>query len=188
MSQANFAPYMECSLALAEDLVNTAHEGHDHLQDVASLRAFAEEHNLTGPRATASDLEEVRELRSRLTSVWTAADEESAARILNALLKSSGANPVLTNHEDDQPWHLHYTPPGAPLAPRLTAECAMALAVVIAEGGFERLRRCASETCDDVFVDASRNRSRRYCSPSVCGNRASVRAFRERQKAERDAG
>jgi predicted RNA-binding Zn ribbon-like protein len=44
-----------------------------------------------------------------------------------------------------------------------------------------RLRECASETCAWIFVDRSKNGSRRWCSMSDCGNRAKVRAFRERQ-------
>ena len=46
----------------------------------------------------------------------------------------------------------------------------------------DRLRVCASETCTDVLVDLSKNRSRRFCEAS-CGNRASVAAYRARQAA-----
>jgi len=38
-----------------------------------------------------------------------------------------------------------------------------------------RVRECASETCDWVFVDASKNRSRRWCDMRSCGNRAKAR-------------
>lgn len=183
MSQADFGPYMECSLAVAVDLVNTGDEAHDHLDSVQALSAFVTAHELSdAPEARPQDLEEIRTLRRSLRQVWAAADPSEAGAILNRLLEASGAHPVLTNHGNG-PWHLHYTPAGAPLAKRLTAESAMALAVVLAQDGFERLRTCDSDTCDDVFVDASRNRSRRYCSPEVCGNRASVRAYRARQRA-----
>lgn len=185
MSQADFGPYTECSLAVAVDLVNSAHDGHDHLPDVAALDGFVRDHDLSdAPRARRADLEAVHELRERLRAVFHAGDEAHASAILNELLAASGAHPMLTNHGDGR-WHLHYTPAGAPLSARLAAESAMALAVVIAAGGFGRLRTCDSDTCLDVFVDASKNRSRRYCSPEVCGNRASVRAYRERQKAAR---
>ena len=61
-------------------------------------------------------------------------------------------------------------------------------AVVIGDGGFDRLRLCARDDCDDVFVDASRNRSRRFCDPATCGNRAHVAAYRARQRSARAAG
>lgn len=44
-----------------------------------------------------------------------------------------------------------------------------------------RLRECASETCAWIFVDRTKNGSRRWCSMSDCGNRAKVRAYRDRQ-------
>jgi len=113
--------------------------------------------------------------------VFEAPDEETAAGILNGLLAKSGARPELTNH-DGRSWHLHYTPLKTPPAPRIAAESAMALSVVLAEDGFDRLRTCEGDRCADVFVDVSRNRSRRFCSPAVCGNRASVAAYRARQK------
>jgi predicted RNA-binding Zn ribbon-like protein len=46
-----------------------------------------------------------------------------------------------------------------------------------------RLRRCQNEGCLWAFVDASRNGSRRWCDPEICGNVAKVRAYRQRQKA-----
>ena len=59
---------------------------------------------------------------------------------------------------------------------------AMGLTTALIEGGFERFGRCASTTCDDVFVDTSRNRSRLHCSES-CTTRESVAAYRRRQRA-----
>ena len=51
------------------------------------------------------------------------------------------------------------------------------------DGRWERLRVCHDETCTAVFFDRSKNRSGKWCSMAVCGNRAKVRAFRERQAA-----
>ena len=39
----------------------------------------------------------------------------------------------------------------------------------------ERVGRCADERCGWLFVDTSRNRSRRWCSMESCGNRAKAR-------------
>jgi predicted RNA-binding Zn ribbon-like protein len=46
----------------------------------------------------------------------------------------------------------------------------------------ERLRMCDADDCGWLFLDASRNRSRRWCDMSDCGNRAKVRRFRSRQR------
>ena len=46
-----------------------------------------------------------------------------------------------------------------------------------------RVRVCAGVTCDWLFLDLSRNRSRRWCDMAVCGNRAKVRRFREAHPA-----
>jgi predicted RNA-binding Zn ribbon-like protein len=53
------------------------------------------------------------------------------------------------------------------------------------DGSFEHLKLCADPTCRAVFYDRSRNRSGKWCSMEACGNRAKVRAWRERQRAAR---
>jgi predicted RNA-binding Zn ribbon-like protein len=44
----------------------------------------------------------------------------------------------------------------------------------------ERVRECAAEDCSLIFYDESRSNNRRWCSMQRCGNRAKVRAHRER--------
>ncbi len=51
------------------------------------------------------------------------------------------------------------------------------------DGSFEHLKLCASEDCRAVFYDRSKNHSGRWCSMESCGNRAKVRAWRERQRS-----
>lgn len=45
-----------------------------------------------------------------------------------------------------------------------------------------RVRRCADDECGWLFVDESRNRSRRWCSMEGCGTRAKVMRYRQRQR------
>jgi predicted RNA-binding Zn ribbon-like protein len=52
------------------------------------------------------------------------------------------------------------------------------------DGRWERFRLCHDPGCGSVFFDRSKNKSGKWCSMSSCGNRAKVRAFRERQAAE----
>jgi predicted RNA-binding Zn ribbon-like protein len=45
-----------------------------------------------------------------------------------------------------------------------------------------RVRRCAREGCDWLFVDQSKNHSRRWCSMSLCGSRVKARRYYRRKK------
>ncbi len=46
-----------------------------------------------------------------------------------------------------------------------------------------RVRACESEECQWLFLDTSRNHSRRWCEMRICGNRSKVRRFYERHHA-----
>jgi predicted RNA-binding Zn ribbon-like protein len=56
----------------------------------------------------------------------------------------------------------------------------MALVDVIRAGELDRLRVCGAADCDDIVLDLSRNRSRRYCEGG-CAARAHSAAYRARQ-------
>lgn len=45
-----------------------------------------------------------------------------------------------------------------------------------------RIRECAAEECRWLFLDRSKNASRRWCDMTVCGNRAKARRHRDRQR------
>ena len=111
--------------------------------------------------------------------------EDDAAALVNTLLRDANALPQLVKH-DNWDYHLHATPPDAPLADRMAVEAAMAFTDVIRSRQLDRLRLCAADHCDNVHVDLSKNRSRRFCSTS-CANRTNVAAYRTRQ-AMRPAG
>ena len=59
-----------------------------------------------------------------------------------------------------------------------------ALAEALADGDTSRFRICANDACRWVFEDTSRGGRRRWCDMQSCGNRAKVRRFRSRQRAE----
>jgi predicted RNA-binding Zn ribbon-like protein len=46
-----------------------------------------------------------------------------------------------------------------------------------------RVKRCPGTNCGWLFLDTSKNASRRWCDMAVCGNRARVRAFAARKRA-----
>lgn len=43
------------------------------------------------------------------------------------------------------------------------------------------VHECASSTCRWLFLDTSKNHSRRWCDMAICGNRTKVRRFQARQ-------
>lgn len=153
----------------------------ERLATVADLDEYVRSWRWTGRHArNDAELEQVRALRPRLRAVWEA-DEAGAVEIVNALLREFHALPQLAEH-DGLGWHIHATGYDAPLAERMAVEAAMAFVDVVRAGDLDRLRTCAAEDCDDVIVDLSRNRSRRFCERG-CGNRANVAAYRARQAA-----
>jgi predicted RNA-binding Zn ribbon-like protein len=44
------------------------------------------------------------------------------------------------------------------------------------------VRQCASASCGWLFVDATKNHRRRWCSAMACGNRARVQRHRQRKR------
>jgi len=46
------------------------------------------------------------------------------------------------------------------------------------------VRRCASQTCDWLFLDESKNQSRRWCDMQICGSRAKARRYYTKTRAE----
>jgi CGNR zinc finger/Putative stress-induced transcription regulator len=172
-----FAHDTEVALAAAAALVNTSPEadrpdgaGVERLPDVAALTELFETWQWTGEHTG-----DEAELLARL---WTA-DEDQAVEIVNGLLREAHALPQLVKH-GEWDYHLHATDPQAPLADRMAVEAAMAMVDVVRMKELDRLRVCSAEDCNNVVVDLSKNRSRRYCD-SGCGNRANVAAYRARQ-------
>jgi predicted RNA-binding Zn ribbon-like protein len=179
--QLLFAHDTEVSLNEIAAIVNTARGGAEDLPDVAALDAFVDAWQWTGSRAhDQAELDAVRDLRPRLERFWLATEDEAAA-IVNTLLKDANALPQLVKH-DNWGYHVHATSPEAPLADRMAVDAAMAIADVIRAGELERLRVCAADDCEDVLVDLSKNRSRRFCSVT-CANRVNVAAYRSRRSA-----
>jgi predicted RNA-binding Zn ribbon-like protein len=181
----DFSHYDTRPVELAVDLVNTDQRsigGVDRLASVGDVRSFLEPFgDLVDPGvppAADGDLEAIRRLRSDLRAVFAAEDATEAAGVINELLEVNVATPRLSTHSGNP--HLHFEPLDSSMSQWLAVLTAMGLAVVIAEHGVGRFGVCDSDTCDDVFVDTSRNRSRRNCS-TTCTTRDNVAAYRRRK-------
>jgi len=94
------------------------------------------------------------------------------------MLAETGARPQLDRH-DGEPWHVHFHGAEESLAEGYAAGCATGLAIVLGSEARDRLGVCTAPRCDRVYVDTSRNGTRRFCSTS-CQNRVKAAAFRAR--------
>lgn len=91
---------------------------------------------------------------------------------------------------------LHVTFDGT--VPRLRASSAgargalahvlVAITEADADGTWGRLKLCRAQDCLLAFYDASKNRSRHWCSMSECGNRQKTRAYRARARGSKATG
>ena len=174
--------FQEREVDLAVGLVNTwdvLDEEPEFLRDLPHLRRFLLEHRLKGEAegAAESDLRRLRALRRRVRSVFEAASEKEAVEILNGLL--TDAVPQLRPGPGG--WAFFFEARRErDLADRLGPRVAAALLEAIRSDGWERFGICDALPCRCVFVDRSRNRSRRYCS-QLCADRVAAAAYRRRQ-------
>lgn len=67
----------------------------------------------------------------------------------------------------------------------LLALVAEPLAELVTQEEAGLVKSCAGSGCTLLFLDRTKAHKRLYCSTSVCGNRAKVAAFREREREQR---
>jgi predicted RNA-binding Zn ribbon-like protein len=162
----------------AAQLVNADLESPD------GLRCHLESRRWLAERAEERDLAPLKRLRRELRPIFEASDrgdEAEVVRLVNALLTKHPVTPYIAGH-DRESWHLHVSEKGSSVAALITAECVMGLATLVVDFGPTRLGVCSADRCEQVFVDTSPNRSRRYCSDR-CSSRANVAAYRARRKS-----
>lgn len=131
-----------------------------------------------------ADAAELAAWARRLRDVVVALDADdvdAACTDLNAIMRDTGAMPTLARH-DNEPWHLHFHAVDATWAVGWAASMATSFAVVLGNPLIDRLGLCNAPACDRVYVDVSRNGTRRFCS-TACQNRVKTAAFRARKAA-----
>ena len=176
----------DMTLMHAAQLVNTGpglgSEEREDLPDVAALVEWMHGWQWTGRHpSTEAEADAVRRLRPRIRQIW-GLPEDDLVDATNALLRECRALPQLVRHGDFD-WHIHATPDDAPIADRIAVEVGMALVDVIRAGAIDRLKVCAGDDCDDLIIDLSKNRSRKFCD-GTCGTRANVAAYRARKATD----
>lgn len=173
---------LQATVGVVNTMPETSTEGVDSLETLDDFDAFLAAFPYTGPiRRTAAELDGVRAIRPRLHRLWSV-DREGAVPLVNAMLRDGGALPQLAIH-DDYDWHIHASADDADLGTRIMVESAMAFIDVIRSDEYGRVRICGADDCDSVYIDYSRNGSKRYCDTGNCGNRMNVNAYRARRAA-----
>jgi predicted RNA-binding Zn ribbon-like protein len=122
----------------------------------------------------------------RVFDATDAGDLEEATRVLNTMLRRTGARPQLDPLAGGG-WHVHFHGSTDGLATGWAAGCATGLALAIGSDLAGRLGRCEADRCDRVYVDTSKNAGRRFCSVA-CQNRTKTQAYRARRVMPRSPG
>ncbi|MGH8188945.1 MAG: CGNR zinc finger domain-containing protein [Steroidobacteraceae bacterium] len=172
--------------ALAQNLVNSYDDTRsppDCLQTPQHLKELLVQHGLHVKRVTQADLARVRRLRDDVREVFEAGGGKQAVQLINTLLENADVRPQLDRSRGvvALDWQVAAA---ADVVDQVRSAAALNLALLAERFGFERFRVCVTSPCRDVFVDVSKNATRRYCG-MICANRARVASFRERQREGR---
>jgi predicted RNA-binding Zn ribbon-like protein len=140
------------------------------------------------PAAADRDLARVRAVRQALREVAEAIAEHrvpsgGAIDAVNRALRARQVIELVAAPDGCSVDHRHV---GDPVDDAL-ARLAEPLVTELTAGHPERIRICASDTCEWVFYDTSRTGRRRWCDMATCGNRAKAARHRARIKGAAQA-
>lgn len=135
-------------------------------------------------------LERTWALREAIRSIFLAVAQgtpptASDLEVLNSELERgmAGARVIMTPDGFDLAW-----PQSAGTLDQMVAPVARSAAMLLTSSDQRQLvRKCANQQCNWLFVDTTKNHSRRWCRTSGCGNMNRVRKFRERQRSQAES-
>lgn len=135
------------------------------------------------PKEAKMVLERAINLREALYRAFSAVASQKTARdediaILNTEL--SKAMPHLQLKRTRNGYTLSYASDG-PLLERMLWHVSRSAADLLTSEKLSRVRKCDAKDCGWLFLDMSRNRSRRWCDMKDCGNRAKARRHYQRK-------
>jgi predicted RNA-binding Zn ribbon-like protein len=175
----------------ALDLVNSQHgRAPDLLDDERWLNGFLQRwgHARVG-RLSRREREPLIALRTLLRRIVETIDAggEASPRDLGQLNRVLGAVTVSRRLvAADGTFDVRLVPARRDWA-WVRSDLAASFAELLARGESARFKICDNPDCRFAFYDASKNRSRRWCAQTTCGNRHKVRQFRARQRLRTDA-
>lgn len=162
----------------ALDLCNTQFGEKDLLATPEDLSRWFVASGLSDePRPmSARSLDSARRLRAALRPALLASDGPLVAAVAEEWLDKT---PGRLGVEPDT-LRPRFTPGGQTSGCLLVPAVLDALDLVRETPG--RVRECAGERCPVLYLDTSRNRSRRWCSMEVCGARAKASTYYRRHR------
>jgi predicted RNA-binding Zn ribbon-like protein len=156
--------------------------GVDELADPRALGSWLRGRGLLrGGRVGRSDLDEARRLREALRALMLANNGLSARKQAAVTLNRAARRAKLGVRFE--PGGTAQLEPEAAGVDGALGRLLAAVSAAMADGSWERIKACRAEDCQWAFYDHARNRSRQWCSMSVCGNRSKARAYRARHAA-----
>lgn len=176
----------------ALDLANTRplvdEERVELLSTPSALRDWLHQAGFDDAEPTEEDLSRVlrlRDLATRIVDAHLAGRDQPPRTVvaeLNGMLDSQpGTLRIVTTKADAE---LQFRPAATAQLPQHQLTCEVA--ELITDTDPHRLRRCDGPSCVLVFLDTTRNRSRRWCAMESCGNRAKAAAhYRRTRRANR---
>ncbi len=170
-------------LELVRLFVNTVDlaDGDDELSSPAALTRWLEEHRLGGGPAGPADLHAARRLREAVRGLLLE-NNGMSVRTESAVALGRAAERVRLAVRFDASGSVRFEPRAAGVDGALGRLVAI-VATAMADGSWSRLKACQADRCGWAFYDHARNRSRRWCSMAVCGNRTKARSYRRRHAA-----
>jgi len=123
----------------------------------------------------------LREAIFRIFSAVTQEEDPNAADLylFNTMLAEAMSKTCVTGGDGDFAWSWQRED-GA--LDRMLWPVARSAADLLTSKVLSSVRQCASETCTWLFLDTSKNQSRRWCDMKNCGNRAKVSRHYERKR------
>jgi predicted RNA-binding Zn ribbon-like protein len=164
-----------------QSFVNTVdlEHGREWLGTRAELSSWLVDNGLGGPLEVApGDVQRALELREALRALLRANNGAPVAADAIATVNRAASAARLAVELDDER-RVRLEPYGRGLDGALGAIVAVAL-TAISDGSWARLKACPN--CRWAFHDYSRNRSARWCSMQLCGNRLKTGDYRRRRR------
>ena len=168
-----------------EDLVSWGRQSGATTEDVAERLAQAAQRR---PRDAANMLDEALRLREALFRVFFASVGLRAPDPTDVDLLNSALSEALRHHrvvKTPEGFAWGWADDGDALE-RILWPVIHSAADLLTSPDLRRVRHCAGANCDWLFMDLSRNRTRRWCDMKGCGNRAKARRYYERHRAHAD--
>jgi predicted RNA-binding Zn ribbon-like protein len=179
-------------LELVRQFVNTLHmdsgRRDEALETPEQLGAWLKKRGLLSHSESLSgaELERAIDLREALRSILLAHNGIQVGRApFEAFDRIVAASKLSVRMESDGRAHLE--PAGSGFEGAIGRLATIVYEAEV-EGTWPRLKGCSADDCQWAFYDVSRNRSGTWCDMSTCGNRAKVRAYRERASRPRREG